>query len=181
MSSDYEYAKVEARRLLARCNVQAPPVSLSVICEHLNIALAEHVLGNRDATLMNSQLTDKVLIMVNPNKTRRRQRFSIAHELGHYILEHPSIAFSGGDGYMQTPEEERQADIFAAELLMPEHLLLHCWAIGKLDTQNVSQIFDVSQKAAETAVNFTYMSHPELQSKQGRSYWEANYLLPIQI
>lgn len=181
MSADYEYVKFEARKLLAHCKIQAPPVYLSDICEHLNITLANHALGSRDAALMNSQLTDKVLIMVNPNKIRQRQRFSIAHEIGHYILEHPSVAFSGGDGYMQTPEEERQADIFAAELLMPERFLLHCWAIGKLDIQNVSRIFDVSKKAATTAVNFTYISHPELLDKQNRGYWEINYLLPINI
>ena len=181
MSADYEYVKVEARRLLSRCNVQKPPISLSSICDHLDIVLAEHTLGSRDAALMNSQLTDTVLIMVNPNKIRHRQRFSIAHEIGHYVLEHQSVAFSGGDGYMQTPEEERQADIFAAELLMPEHFLLHCWAIGKLDTLNVSQIFDVSKKAATTAVNFTYMSHPELLDKRRRNYWEASYLLPLNI
>lgn len=181
MSAGYEYVKIEARRLLARCNVQKPPISLSEICGHLDIVLAEHTLGSRDAALMNSQLTDTVLIMVNPNKIRHRQRFSIAHEIGHYVLEHPSVAFSGGDGYMQTPEEERQADVFAAELLMPERFLLHCWAIGKLDTKNVSQIFDVSKQAATIAINHLFLQHTELLDTRKRNYWEATYLLPIQI
>lgn len=181
MSAEYEYVKVEARKLLARCNIQAPPVCLSDICQNLNIALAEHSLGSRDAILMKSVLTDTTLIMVNPNQIRPRQRFSIAHELGHYMLNHQSVAFSGGDGYMQTPEEERQANIFASETLMPEPFLLHCWAINKLAPQNVSQIFDVSKQAATIAINHLYMLHPELLDKNQRNYWELNYLLPIQI
>lgn len=181
MSVDYEYVKIEARKLLANCNIQAPPVYLSDICKHLNIALAEHVLGSRDAALMRSPLTDIVLIMVNPKQIRSRQRFSIAHELGHYMLDHQSVAFSGGDGYMQTPEEERQANIFASEILMPEHLLLHCWAIGKLNVSQVSQIFDVSKQAATVAINQLFMHHHELFNGNYRNYWKANYLLPIQI
>lgn len=177
MFDDYEYVKIEARKLLAHCNIKTPPVCLSDICEHLNIALAEHSLGSRDAALMRSPLTDIVLIMVNPKHIRSRQRFSIAHELGHYMLNHQSVAFSGGNGYMQTPEEERQANIFASEILMPEHFLLHCWAIGKLNTLYISQIFDVSKQASTIAINQLFMHHPELFDKKRRNYWEANYLL----
>lgn len=58
------------------------------------------------------------------------QRFSIAHELGHYFLAgHPEHLFSGGKaihesqaGFGSRDQIELEADHFAAGLLMPSHL-----------------------------------------------------------
>lgn len=58
------------------------------------------------------------------------QRFSIAHELGHYFLAgHPEHVFSGGKGIHESragfgsrDQIELEADHFAAGLLMPSHL-----------------------------------------------------------
>jgi len=57
-------------------------------------------------------------------------RFTVAHELGHFYLPgHPQLLFPSGDGIHQSrsgfisqQREERQADQFAAALLMPEML-----------------------------------------------------------
>jgi Zn-dependent peptidase ImmA (M78 family) len=57
------------------------------------------------------------------------ENFSIAHELGHYFIEgHPEQIFKFGnihmsaENFMSDNEIERQADAFAASLLMPETL-----------------------------------------------------------
>jgi Zn-dependent peptidase ImmA (M78 family) len=57
-------------------------------------------------------------------------RFTVAHELGHYFLNgHPGHIFSEGrvrhnsdSGFMSEDRYEREADTFAAALLMPERL-----------------------------------------------------------
>jgi Zn-dependent peptidase ImmA (M78 family) len=57
------------------------------------------------------------------------ERFSIAHELGHYFLpEHPFAIFAKSEthysraGFVSVDRYEREADTFAASLLMPEDL-----------------------------------------------------------
>lgn len=56
------------------------------------------------------------------------QRFSIAHELGHYFIPgHPEAVLVNGShesnaGFTCTSRYEREADTFAAALLMPEDL-----------------------------------------------------------
>jgi len=67
-------------------------------------------------------------------------RFTVAHELGHFFLPgHPQLLFPKGDGIHQSnsgfisqEREERQADQFAAALLMPERLFTK--AIDKAGT-----------------------------------------------
>lgn len=62
-------------------------------------------------------------------KSEGFQRFSVAHELGHYFLEgHPDAVFRNGDvhesraGFGSADQIELEADHFAAGLLMPSHL-----------------------------------------------------------
>lgn len=56
------------------------------------------------------------------------RRFSIAHELGHYFLEgHPEAVIRNGRhvsraGFVSKDRYEREADCFAAALLMPEDM-----------------------------------------------------------
>jgi hypothetical protein len=59
---------------------------------------------------------DEYLIIYNssPDIPKTRQRFTIAHELGHYVLKH----------HAQTDTEEREADCFARNLLAPRRLAL---------------------------------------------------------
>ena len=76
-------------------------------------------------------------------------RFTIAHELGHYFLPgHPEQLFPNGDGlhrsrsgFISHERLERQADQFAAALLMPEKLFTK--AIDK-----AGQGFDAIQSLA---------------------------------
>ena len=66
-------------------------------------------------------------IRVRDSGSRGRQRFTIAHEIGHFVL-HPSPQIDKDDGPSQftmwhNSGEETEANIFAAELLMPEFLV----------------------------------------------------------
>jgi Zn-dependent peptidase ImmA (M78 family) len=66
---------------------------------------------------------------LSPGEHRPRTRFSIAHELGHFYLdEHRAFLLRGGQSHSSSSEFaadddiEREADAFAAGLLMPDPL-----------------------------------------------------------
>jgi Zn-dependent peptidase ImmA (M78 family) len=65
------------------------------------------------------------MIGVNASHAAVRQRFSIAHECGHFVLHHDSRHVielepqSAGDPPGYDWQRERAANTFAAELLMP--------------------------------------------------------------
>ena len=72
------------------------------------------------------------MIAINHDKPLRRQRFSLAHELGHYALNHDYLKQFGPEIDIDHPPEaphishepiEAEADEFANELLVPGEIL----------------------------------------------------------
>ncbi len=65
----------------------------------------------------------KRFICVNAGDRRTRQRFTICHEIAHFVLKLPSEhKNSPAWSYMRRPLNEIWCDVFAAELLLPINL-----------------------------------------------------------
>jgi Zn-dependent peptidase ImmA (M78 family) len=80
------------------------------------------------------------LIEVNADRSLTTQRFSVGHELGHKKMGHRGC---GTDA-----KQEREANVFAAELLMPLSLLKK--AIGKhRSLGDLARLFQVSKEAMQ--------------------------------
>jgi predicted transcriptional regulator len=86
---------------------------------------------------------DKKLIGINGKHHPRRQRFSLAHELGHILLKHPPEANSSQE---EIKRFNREADLFAAELLMPSEDL-RMMALKESDISSLRTRYDVSDEA----------------------------------
>lgn len=83
---------------------------------------------------------------------KARPRFTMAHELGHYLLHtgqnQPLARAMPGEKLRAFESAEKQADRFAGTLLMPRHL------IHGFDTEvSVAQRFGVSRAAARVRLD----------------------------
>lgn len=94
------------------------------------------------------------IIKYNPSEAHVRQRFTIAHEIGHFALGHlagstkmyrdEAVNFSSG---AKSPEE-REANSFAAKLLMPNSVVHFAVTEKKITSvEKLADIFGVSQVA----------------------------------
>ncbi len=90
-------------------------------------------------------------IFVNANHTKLRQRFTIAHEIAHFILHKDLI----GDGLVDdalyrsglSNKEEIAANKLAADILMPWHLINLAMSQGYETVPALADIFMVSESA----------------------------------
>ncbi len=120
-------AKNLAKRLLKLSKIGVIPVDLLKIQEFLNDAdlYILDILPNPDFTsrisaqIVKTKLLNEEIYTLgyNPAKPYCHQRFSIAHELGHLIFNTTHILGSGKS------DIEIDANIFAADLLMPTDIL----------------------------------------------------------
>jgi Zn-dependent peptidase ImmA (M78 family) len=156
-------AEREAQRLLAEFDISHPPIPVERIAKTLGASLIfEPFEGNVSAMLFRDE--GRTVIGVNAKQSPARQRFSIAHELGHLLL-HPGrpvildhvvrVNFRDDESRLATNREEIAANAFAAELLMPEALVVKevRSRLGLVNTSDarlissLAQIFDVSKEA----------------------------------
>lgn len=104
--------------LLKECNIQNTPVKLSIVVKHLDVFVDKGLTDFLDSNKISAfiDLEDKI-IAYNDRHPTVRKRFSVAHEIGHLVLGHSvkSDLFS----YSSKAPVEVEANIFAAELLMP--------------------------------------------------------------
>jgi len=95
----------------------------------------QHPLRGFEAMLLTAPERDFGHVILNCNSNARRRRYSLAHELGHFLCtwhrqsQQDGFACSRGDmvspvGPAQHIAQEREANVFAIELLAPGHLVL---------------------------------------------------------
>jgi Zn-dependent peptidase ImmA (M78 family) len=123
------WARNQARKLLTRLELTKPPIAVEKIARRLGIKLIDHEFDSNISSLLVCK-ANQFIICVNKEHPLSRRRFSVAHEIGHFILhrdEAPYIdkdceiyfrAANGGDD-----DKEVEANQFAAELLMPLTLI----------------------------------------------------------
>jgi len=85
-------------------------------------------------------------IVLNAAESKPRRRFTLAHELGHWVCQ--CLEGTTKPVYCRAEEIgpdpaakalEREANIFAAELLMPRHAVEAAYVAGDLDRLHVSE------------------------------------------
>lgn len=107
-----------------------------------------------------------------PSGNSRRDRFTIAHELGHILLGHVSPS------RIYTPYQEEQANIFASRILAPLVLIKH---YELRDAEEVGAFFGLSKEASENRLKRFHEVEPRgkfltspLEKKYYTTYCTAN-------
>jgi len=102
------------------------PVDLELIFDHeANIYCQSDDYGDDFDGRIEYIPNEKIFIIYHPAKISNRVRFSIAHELGHYYIpNHRELLIEGNShnsisGFISNKRLEREADEFAAHLLIP--------------------------------------------------------------
>ncbi len=120
------------------------PVDLRTVADYLGVEiLAWYPNENR---LHGALIRSAGTVFVNASLTRPRMRFAAAHELGHYVLGHEGNFFCP---YGRYAAQEREANVFAAALLMPAAVIKLLW----LKLSNVAPAARVAAVAERLAVS----------------------------
>jgi Zn-dependent peptidase ImmA (M78 family)/DNA-binding XRE family transcriptional regulator len=137
-----------ADELLEKAGVEEPPVRVQDLAIACGVLVIKRAMSD-DLSGLVFDMNDAAVIAVNSDHGENRQRFSIAHELGHYLLSHHDrfhIDLTEGDPPGYDWQTERAANEFAAELLMPREMVLR--ELGQaLDTHRLGKRFRVSELA----------------------------------
>ena len=138
----------QATRLLDSASVSHEPVSLRDVVSALNLELVGKTREPFTSEAALEPLGDGRAIVPNGAGDSGRKRFTIAHEIGHFVLHQEGCRPEPGAAVNEAGRvEEREADAFAAELLMPEPLVREAVREQGPDSARLAERFEVSRKA----------------------------------
>jgi Zn-dependent peptidase ImmA (M78 family) len=130
------------------------PVPLIDIAGALEYKVYYFKITSENNHISGAVLYNEKQILLNPNESPLRNNFTLAHEIGHIILRH----YTGNSRHVDTrndirnppdDQKERDANEFAAELLMPEDKFIEKWNESK-SMADTAEFFGTS--TASTAV-----------------------------
>lgn len=122
--------------LLAQHNINEPSINVEDIAKNLGIIVIRRPYTAQNklaAMLIRDEPSGKVIIALNGDHTKEKQRFSIAHEIGHFLL-HPaekvyldrefSVDYRDSKAAIGKHIKEIEANRFAGNLLIPRRFLV---------------------------------------------------------
>jgi Zn-dependent peptidase ImmA (M78 family) len=141
--------RAAATHLLTRLDVSTLPVDVERIAQSLGFRVER-------ANIEPLALIDpaKLLIQIREGSSRVRDRYSVAHELGHALLHKPKpneVMFRD-QSFAPIDPIEMEANTFAAHLLMPLWLIEPVITSRKRTVTEWAKDFDVSPAALEWQV-----------------------------
>lgn len=136
------------------------PTKVKGLCKRIGVKCVAKPLDDGISGYIEKLRDGSYKITYNANHQTTRQRFTIAHELGHFYLHRHVLGNGTGDnkayrsevkGY-ENPEitayMETEANAFAADLLMPKDLICE-WVDDGKSFAEIREKLNVSAKALE--------------------------------
>lgn len=165
MINNFLEAKAEKLLIQAECFTN-PPINIQSLCDYLKIRV-EGLELDSDVSGFLAINEEEAVIGYNKNHGNERKRFTIAHEISHFILhakkdsplfidkdKKPEQSIMFRDATSSTGEfiQEREANAFAAALLMPKKAIEQTlkereFADLKIAISKLAETFEVSNQA----------------------------------
>lgn len=148
------YARNMARKLIRQLDITAPPVPVEDVADFVGLKVIPYGFPKEVSGVL--VVSDDVMaIGVNKAHVPVRQRFSIAHEIGHFMLSHDDFFFLDfTDSTLENLNREEtnkdaevEANEFAAELLMPTEMVKRDFRPGETNPKEMAAAYGVSEQA----------------------------------
>jgi Zn-dependent peptidase ImmA (M78 family) len=160
MKPDFKKTKIIADNILEKYNINHPVVNVFDIAEKegLEVIAFRAKIGDLDLKETSGILDfENSKIYINQEESPERQAFTVAHELGHYLLGHDPDEYGEllRKDLIKTEEptiQEKEANSFAANLLVPLKFLkqkMEEYDLRNHDISSLSRLFGVSEKMME--------------------------------
>lgn len=144
--------------------INTEPLNIAELAHELGIAVRyEPMEGDDSGSLEMCEKENRWIMTINSLHHPHRQRFTMAHELGHFIKHSPISSRFHDTNFFRNAESnqmETEANNFAAELLMPKNKFDDFVQNTSTSAEAVAEYFQVSTIAARVrAKQLGYTGH----------------------
>ena len=174
---------------------ESKDIDLDLVAYSLNACVKRAALSNCEGSIIGTD--EKAIITVNDRASPQRQRFSLGHELGHWVNDRgKNLTYRCNINDMRQrsmskenfrQQKEVRANQFSAELMMPNHIFLRYSNNLDITTDSVNYLADEFKvSCTSTAIRFVEVnSYPCMivcWDKAGNRRWFfRNRIVPDSI
>lgn len=142
----YDGNKLDVQKLVSYMNTINTDENITLVYDQMNPATSGSLTYEEG----------KWIIRVNKDHNPKRQRFTILHELGHYMLHRNKLQSFTDEIFFRSGIKgdniEYKANEFASKLLMPEDSVRKAISEGVRNLGKLAELFDVSSPAMKIRV-----------------------------
>ncbi len=163
--ADFTKAAEKAKEVRSENYINSAAIDLTELVQNYGLDVVEIDFGEKFSNI--AGYIKESIIYVSASDSANRKRFTIAHEFGHFLLHKTQLKEAPGKyavlfriplGTMNADPIEQEANCFAANLLVPEELLIQFQHDGKTISE-LAKIFEVSQDVIGFRVQSITASH----------------------
>lgn len=161
----HEWSRVDVEQLaVIQRYMHEIPVKLGAMARELGISVKLSTLKPGISGNIRLEGDGQYVIRINRHEIRERQRFTLAHEIAHFLLHRDEIERLGGieDNVLYrsgaSEQKEYEANRLAADLVMPQkNIQSELETLGPLASDEaidqMAEIFQVSKAAMEVRLS----------------------------
>lgn len=163
MKPNFNYIEEKAVNLLKDNKLYKPAIDVDKLAEKLNIKVESKNLSNGISGFL-VMTESQAVITYKHGDNENRRRFTVAHEIGHFIFHSkdqpifidkaPTVLFRNTASSTGEDYKEREANAFAASLLMPKELLEEQLKKAPHDFTKAIKFLADKFKVSENAMSF---------------------------
>lgn len=153
-SSWKQHIEKQANAILGDASITSPPIPVRQAAEHLGLRVRSSEFDDSISGLLSLEGNQPV-IGYNSLHPEVRQRFTIAHEIGHYVRHKDRSTLFIDEGYNNVffrndrssegeYTRELEANAFAASLLMPKEMLRQEVSKRDFDLAEESSLYELA-------------------------------------
>lgn len=162
ISPDYKKAQSKALEILKDFGYTSPPIDPVKISRELGVRVYFADFSGEDDKISGFFYAEKNEIYVNKHEYPPRMNFTVAHELGHKLLHEDWLKSSEYQALMRSDlinkanedPKEREANTFAAHLLVPRAILKEYYKIASIP--ELAKLFAVSSPVIKARLNYEF-------------------------
>jgi len=156
---------VAAQEILSAAQQTEPPIDVYAAASLCGARVVRHRFSSDALSGFVLRVENAAVIGTNAHHHEHRRRFTIAHELGHLVLDHHAdyhldlvSSVSSGDPPGYDWRHERAANSFAANLLMPAGLVRRDYLESGLGVSDLATHYKVSSEAMGVRISVLGLS-----------------------
>lgn len=151
-----------SKEILKWFEIKGPPVPVVSMLKDLGVVMHE-AHGVTWEGALSSDGSGLAEVWVRADSPHVRRRFTLAHELGHLMLHPTGKKFRDiTTGTLMHPREEREANAFAASLLMPRDMVQSLINETEMSLSSMASMFAVSQQAMSIRLDWIRKGRADL-------------------